>query len=105
MNDRAEWLERVRVLTELARTMLASGADADQVARELLRRTDSPISAIKAVADATAIGLGDAKWVVHRNLSPRVREDAESLWDELLDGVRQFQEPPEVSTPIGERTV
>lgn len=83
-----EKAERIRLLTLMARTMLASGADADQVAKELLRRTDSPISAIKAVADATGMGLGDAKWVVHRNLNPEVREAAESLWDELLDGIR-----------------
>ncbi|KAB1153325.1 hypothetical protein F6X68_14415 [Micromonospora sp. AMSO12t] len=88
MTDRAERAERIRLLTEMARTMLASGADGDQVAKELLRRTDSPISAIKAVADATGVGLGDAKWVVHRNLNPEVRQAAESLWDELLDGIR-----------------
>jgi hypothetical protein len=81
----------------MARTMLTSGVDTDQVAKELLRRTDSPISAIKAVADATGMSLGDAKWVVHRNLTPAVREAAESLWDELLDGISRLQEPP--STP------
>jgi ribosomal protein L7/L12 len=81
-------------LTETARQLLASGADADQVAKELLRRADSPTSAIKAIVDATGLGLGDAKWVVHRNLSLDVREAAERLWDDLLDGLRQFQEPP-----------
>ncbi|MBQ1038828.1 hypothetical protein [Micromonospora sp. C81] len=79
--------------------MLTSGADADQVARELLRRTDSPISAIKAVADATGMGLGEAKWVVHRNLNPGVREAAENLWDDLLDGISRFQEPPSTPDP------
>ena len=93
VTDMAERAERIRLLTETARQMLASGADADQVAKELLRHTDSPISAIKAVADATGLGIGDAKWVVHRNLSPEVREAAESLWDDLLDGLRPFQEP------------
>jgi ribosomal protein L7/L12 len=73
-------------LTEAARQLLASGADADQVAKELLRRTDSPISAIKAIVDAAGLGLGDAKWVVHRNLSPEVREAAVRLWDDLLGG-------------------
>lgn len=93
VTDLAE-LERIRLLTEVARRMLASGADADQVAKELLQHTDSPISAIKAVADATGLGLGDAKWVVHRNLGPEARGAAESLWDDLLDGLRRFQEPP-----------
>ncbi|MFV2083987.1 hypothetical protein [Micromonospora sp. LOL_021] len=73
--------------------MLTSGTDADQVAKELLQRTDSPISAIKAVADATGMSLGDAKWVVHRNLYPEVREAAEKFWDDLLDGVDRSQEP------------
>ncbi len=79
--------------------MLASGADTDQVAEELLRRTDSPISAIVAVAKATGMGLGDAKWVVHRNLNQEVREAAESLWDHLLDGLSEFQESAGVSDP------
>jgi hypothetical protein len=78
----------------MARTMLAAGADADQIAEELLRRTGSPISAIKAVADATGMNLGDAKWVVHRNLAPKVREAAESLWRDLLDGLAQLEEIP-----------
>ncbi|GAA2706823.1 hypothetical protein Apa02nite_032500 [Actinoplanes palleronii] len=81
----AERARRVGVLTTMAGTMLAAGADPDQIARELLRRTDSPISAIKAVADATGMGLGDAKEVVHRNLAPPVREAAEQLWRDLLD--------------------
>jgi ribosomal protein L7/L12 len=95
----AELAERIRLLTEVARQMLASGADADQVAEELLRSGDSPISVIKAVADATGIGLGDAKWVVHRNISPKIREAAETLWDDLLDGLRQFQEPASEPDP------
>ncbi|MEO3927732.1 hypothetical protein ABGB07_28265 [Micromonosporaceae bacterium B7E4] len=53
-------------------------------------------SAIKAVADAAGMGLGDAKWVVHRNLNPQVRKAAESLWGELLDGISQLQESPDV---------
>jgi ribosomal protein L7/L12 len=93
MTDRAERAERIQLLTEVARPMLASGADADQVAKELLRRTGSPISVIMAVADATGMGLGDAKWVVHRNLNPEVREAAEHLWDDMLDAIRQLQEP------------
>ncbi|ROP29977.1 ribosomal protein L7/L12 [Couchioplanes caeruleus] len=80
----AEQMARTRLLTEMARRMLAAGADADQIAIVLLRRTDSPISAIKAVADATGLGLGDAKWVICRNLAPQSREAAERLWDDLL---------------------
>ncbi|GAA2917579.1 hypothetical protein Acy02nite_92340 [Actinoplanes cyaneus] len=65
--------------------MLAAGADADDIARELLRRTESPISAIKAISDSTGLGLADAKSVVHRNLAPETREAAENLWADLLD--------------------
>lgn len=79
MTDR---VERIRDLSDMARTMAASGVDPDQIARELLRRTDSPVSAIKAVVEATGMGLGDAKWVVHRNLGPQVRDSAKSLWDD-----------------------
>jgi ribosomal protein L7/L12 len=74
-----ESAERIRALTEMAQMMVASGADADQVATELLRRTDSPTSTIKAMINANGMGLGDAKRVVHRNLDPEVREAAESL--------------------------
>ena len=91
MTDAAERAERIRLLTESARAMLAAGADADQTARELLRRTDSPISAI---ADSTGLGLADAKWVVHRNLAPEVRTAAEKLWSDLLDGLAQSDERP-----------
>jgi ribosomal protein L7/L12 len=86
VTDRAERAEQNRLLTEMARSMLASGANVDQLANKLFQRTDSPISVIKAVVNATGMGLGDAKWVVHRNLDPKVREAAESLWDDLLDG-------------------
>jgi len=95
----AERARRIRLLTEMARTMLVAGANEDQIARELLRRTDSPISAIKAVANATGMNLGDAKWVVHRNLDPEVREAAEALWRDLLDGLAQFEELPDEPDP------
>jgi ribosomal protein L7/L12 len=67
--------------------MRASGADVDQIAQALLGRTDSPITAIRAVVEGTGLGLGDAKWVVHRNLDPEVRTAAEHLWDELIDAM------------------
>jgi ribosomal protein L7/L12 len=89
----AENARRTRLLTEMARTMLASEADLDEVVKELLRHTDSPISVIKAVVDATGMNLGDAKWAVHRNLSPQVGEAAEDLWTDLLEGMGQFQVP------------
>lgn len=92
-------MERTRLLTAMAQAMLTSGADEDQVAKELLRRSGSTISVIKAIADATGMGLGDAKWVVHRNLNPEVREAAESLWDDQLGSIAQFQERPGVSKP------
>ncbi|GLI00626.1 hypothetical protein Pa4123_59020 [Phytohabitans aurantiacus] len=82
-----ENVQRLQVLTAMARAMHASGADVDRIAEELLRRSDSPVLVIKAVADATGLGLGDARWVVHRNLNAEVREAAERLWDELLDSV------------------
>ena len=81
-------------MTDTARAMLAAGADVDQIATELLRRTDSPISAIKAMTDGTGLGLAGAKLVVHRNLLPEVREAAESLWSDLIDGLSQFHEQP-----------
>jgi ribosomal protein L7/L12 len=86
--------EQRKILTEMARTMRASGADMDQIAQALLRRSNSPIAAIRAVASGTGLGLGDAKWVVHRNLDPEVRAAAESLWDELIDAMTTFEQPP-----------
>ncbi|MFI7543858.1 hypothetical protein [Actinoplanes sp. NPDC049599] len=94
MKDAAERAARIRLLTESARTMLAAGADADDIARELLRRTDSPISAIKAISDSTGLGLADAKGVVHRNLAPETRKAAENLWSDLLDALEQIHERP-----------
>jgi ribosomal protein L7/L12 len=79
--------------------MLAAGADADDIARELLRRTESPISAIKAISDSTGLGLADAKWVVHRNLAPETRKAAENLWGDLLDALEQIQEGPSGPEP------
>ena len=79
--------------------MLAAGADADDIARELLRRTDSPISAIKAISDSIGLGLADAKWVVHRNLAPETRKAAENLWGDLLDALEQINEKPSGPEP------
>jgi ribosomal protein L7/L12 len=92
MNDAAERAARTRFLTESARTMLAAGADADDIARELVRRTDSPISAIRALSESTGLGLADAKWVVHRNLAPETRKAAESFWRDLIDAFEQAHE-------------
>lgn len=89
VTDMDEWQERIRVFTEQARRLVAAGADPDQVAQELLHRTGEIVTVIKAVADATGIGLGEAKFVVHRNLDPEVRAAAERLWAELLDGLAE----------------
>ncbi|MDI6106057.1 hypothetical protein QLQ12_46605 [Actinoplanes sp. NEAU-A12] len=94
MNEAAERAARIRFLPESARTMLAAGADADDIARELLRRTDSPISAIKAISDSTGLCLADAKWVVHRNLAPGTRNATEKLWSDLLDALAPARESP-----------
>jgi hypothetical protein len=80
--------------------MLAAGAD--DIARELLRRTDSPISAIKAISDSTGLDLADAKWVVHRNLASETRKAAENLWSDLIDAFEQTHERssgPEAGRP------
>ncbi|MEU4620686.1 hypothetical protein AB0G04_12010 [Actinoplanes sp. NPDC023801] len=90
MNDAAERVARIRFLTEAARAMLAAGAD--DIARELLRRTDSPISAIKAISDSTGLGLADAKWIVRRNLTPETRKAAENLWGDLFDALEHIHE-------------
>jgi ribosomal protein L7/L12 len=82
-----ERAQRDRLLAEMAQALQAAGADADQMARALLQRTDSPISVIRAVHGATGMDLGEAKWVVHRNLSQRARQAAEDLWQSLLDGL------------------
>ena len=79
--------------------MLSAGADVDDIARELLRRTDSPISAIKAIADSTGLGLADAKWVVHRNLAPETRTAAENLWRDLVDAFEQTSDGPSGPEP------
>ena len=78
----------------MARAMRAAGADVDQIAQALLRRTDSPIAAIRAVREGAGLGLGEAKWVVHRNLDPKVRAAAEHLWDELIDAMMAVEQPP-----------
>ncbi|BCY10092.1 hypothetical protein L3i22_051800 [Actinoplanes sp. L3-i22] len=69
--------------------MLAAGADPDGIARELVRHTDSPILAIKALREVTGLSLPDAKRAVHRNLDPEVREAAEELWRELRAGLER----------------
>jgi hypothetical protein len=57
------------------------------------KRSHSPIAVIRAVASGTGLGLGDAKWVTHRNLDPEIRAAAEGLWDELIDATT-FEQPP-----------
>ena len=89
-------------LTAAARTMLAAGASPDDVARELLRHTTSPIAVIKALVDTAGMSLGDAKPIVHRNLNPPVREAAERLWQELVAAFDEDREKSsEDETPSG----
>jgi hypothetical protein len=87
----AERRTKRRRLTEVAQAMHAAGADVDQIARELLRRTpaESPIMAIASLSAATGLFLGDAKETVYRNLEPAVRTAAENLWAEILDELDQ----------------
>jgi hypothetical protein len=92
--DLDEFRERSRLLVEVARPMFASGADADQVAAELLRLFSSPILAIKAMTAATGMGIGDAKWIVHRNLDPEVRAATERLWADAIDALEGADQPP-----------
>jgi hypothetical protein len=89
-----EFRERSRLLVEVARPMFAPGVDADQVAAELLRLSGSPFLAIKAIAAATGMGIGDAKWIVHRNLDPGVRAATERLWADAIDAVEEADRPP-----------
>ncbi|MEV4137560.1 hypothetical protein AB0J72_35970 [Dactylosporangium sp. NPDC049742] len=84
-----EHRRRVAEQTAVARAMVAAGADADQVAAELLRRDGSPIVVIRALHDASGLGLGDAKWVVHRNLDPEYRAVHERFWAEAVAGLQQ----------------
>lgn len=67
------------------RASLAAGDTADEVARTLV--VDQQVSAIEAIKALRAGGnmsLGDAKEIVHRNLSPERQASAERLWDEAI---------------------
>lgn len=92
--DLDEFRDRSRLLVEAAGPMFASGADADQIAAELLRLSGSPILVIKAVATATGMDIGDAKWIVHRNLDPEVRVATERLWADAIDALEEADRPP-----------
>jgi hypothetical protein len=97
--DLDEFRERSHLLAEAARPMVAAGADADEIAAELLRISGSPILTIKAIAVATGLGIGDAKWIVHRNLDPDVRVATERLWAEAIDALEQAAHPPTEDGP------
>ncbi|GAB3835315.1 hypothetical protein ACFPIJ_11720 [Dactylosporangium cerinum] len=94
MADLDEFRERSHLLAEVARPMIASGAGADEVAAELLRISGSPILTIRAIAAATGMGNGQAKWIVHRNLEPEVRAAAERLWADAVDAFEDVNHPP-----------
>ncbi|GAA3265550.1 hypothetical protein GCM10020218_001650 [Dactylosporangium vinaceum] len=99
VTDLDEFRARSRLLAEVARPMVAAGADADAIAAELLRTSGSPIIAIRAIAEAMSLGIGDAKWIVHRNLDPEVRQATERLWDEAIDALQQAEHPPAEDEP------
>jgi hypothetical protein len=40
------------------------------------------------------MGLGNAKWIVHRNLDPQVRAAAERLWADAIDALEEADPPP-----------
>jgi len=74
-----------------ARAVAADGATANR--SETLDAATAG-AAIRAVVEGTGLSLGDAKWVVHRNLDPEVRTAAEHLWDELIGAMMTVEQPP-----------
>ena len=72
-------------LVAVARACLARGESLDQAARAVLKRTRSPIAAIKALRVAEpGLSLADAKPIVDRCLRPRVRRANERLREDIV---------------------
>jgi ribosomal protein L7/L12 len=65
-----------------ARRLRRDGLSDDETARALIEAGASPTEAIKAVRAECEVSLGDAKALVHRNLSAEQQRTAERLWDE-----------------------
>lgn len=74
----------------VVRTSLEAGDTLDQIAHSLVRDQKlAPIPAIKAMRTGANMTTGEAKEVVHRNLSLEQQAAAERLWDELIDYAEQ----------------
>ncbi|MET0419773.1 MAG: hypothetical protein ABW022_27465 [Actinoplanes sp.] len=80
-------------LTQLARNLTAAGNTPDDVARELVSRTDFPIAAIKALRDGAGLPLAEAKDTVLRNLDEPTRAAAEQMWNQLRAAARTTTNP------------
>jgi ribosomal protein L7/L12 len=81
-------VDHVDDLARLARDLTDDGTTPDEVARELMKHTTFPIAVIKAIRAGLGLPLAEAKTIVHRNLEPAAREQAERMWDELLATAR-----------------
>jgi hypothetical protein len=90
--DRRRAMAALRALRDdvkFVRTGVLRGAVLDDLARELVRdRHRSSIDAIKALRSGASLGLGEAKAVVHGNLSQKAQASAEQLWDAAEAGLR-----------------
>ena len=75
--------------------MMADGASPDDAAASLLASGCGPIAAIKALRNAAAIGLAEAKEIVHRNLRPEEQKAAEGLWDTAIAALEADESCPE----------
>lgn len=53
-----------------------------------MKQTTFPIAVIKAIRTGLEMPLAEAKTIVHRNLEPAAREEAERMWEELLATAR-----------------
>jgi hypothetical protein len=75
-------------LIAVARACLDQGDSLDQAARAVLKRTQSPVAAIKALREADAgLSLTDAKALVDRCLPPTVQLANERLRDNIIRGI------------------
>ena len=71
-------------LVAVAAQVLHAGGNVDHAAEELMRATDRPILAIKALRLADpSLTLAEAKHVIDRHLSPEALRSREELLDQL----------------------
>jgi|GEM_PF-6513313 len=78
----------MKVWRDIAARNRREGMNVDDTARSLLAAGASPIDAIKAIRIAFDLDLGEAKVVVHRNLSARDQATAEQLWNAAEQAIR-----------------